>query len=56
MTVITDVFESMFLNFFVWGLKPEIKRESIIVPPVSLVNAMEKAQLYEERIDDQTGR
>lgn len=53
---ITGVSECMFLNFFIWGLKPEIRRELLIFPPVSLVEAMDKAQLYEDRIDNISGR
>lgn len=56
MTRITGVAEPMFLNFFIWGLKAEIRRELLIAPPLNLMEAMAKAQLYEERNDDLTQR
>lgn len=46
---------TMFLNFFIWGLKPKIRRELLINPPTSLTEAMVKAQLYEKRNDDLRG-
>ncbi|XP_073153488.1 uncharacterized protein [Henckelia pumila] len=55
MNRITGVTEPMFLNFFIWGLKPKICRELLIVPPESLMEAMTKAQLFEERNDDLGG-
>ncbi|XP_062114581.1 uncharacterized protein LOC133825687 [Humulus lupulus] len=51
---ITGVQESMFLNFFIWWLKLEIRRELLMVKPVDLADAMAKAQLFEERYDDFT--
>ncbi|XP_073153183.1 uncharacterized protein [Henckelia pumila] len=58
MNRIEGVTKSMFLNFFIWGLHPEIRRELLITPPGSLNESMTKAQLYEDRNDDlrRTGR
>ncbi|XP_073152993.1 uncharacterized protein [Henckelia pumila] len=52
MNQIVDVPTSMFLNFVIWGLKQEIRRELFLAPPATLQEAMAKAQLYEERNDD----
>ena len=46
----------MFLNFFVWGLKLEIRRELLISRPCDLADAMAKAQLFEDRNDDMLNR
>ena len=48
MNRISGVSEHMLLNFFLWGLKTEIRRELLITPPQSLNDAMMKAQLFEE--------
>lgn len=56
MTRITGVGEPMFLSFFVWGLKMEIRRELLISPPLNLAEAMAKAQLYEDRNEDLVSR
>ncbi|XP_062103343.1 uncharacterized protein LOC133814394 [Humulus lupulus] len=56
MTQISGVSEQYFLNFFVWGLKNEIRRELLMAKPVDLVDAMAKAQLFEDRHDDLLGR
>ncbi|XP_062104440.1 uncharacterized protein LOC133815643 [Humulus lupulus] len=53
---ITGVPESMFLNFFIWGLKVEIRRELLMLPPKDLADAMAKAQLFEDRHDDWASR
>ncbi|XP_062109866.1 uncharacterized protein LOC133821735 [Humulus lupulus] len=53
---ITGVPESMFLNFFIWGLKVEIRRELLMLPPKDLADAMAKAQLFEDRHDDWVSR
>lgn len=53
---ITGVSEAMFLNFFVWGLKLEIRRELLLLKPIDLSDAMAKAQLFEDRHDDLSGR
>ena len=45
----------MLLNFFLWGLKTEIRRELLITLPQSLNDAMLKAQLCEERNDSLRG-
>lgn len=52
MTRISGVSEPLFLNFFIWGLKTDIRRELLIARPMSLTDAMAMAQLFEERIDD----
>ncbi|XP_060969922.1 uncharacterized protein LOC133037114 [Cannabis sativa] len=49
---ITGVEDSMFLNFFIWGLKLEIRRELLMAPHANLVDAMAKAQLFEDRNED----
>ncbi|XP_060962287.1 uncharacterized protein LOC133032379 [Cannabis sativa] len=49
---ITGVADSMFLNFFIWGLKLEIRRELLMAPPANLADAMAKAQLFEDRNED----
>ncbi|XP_062104135.1 uncharacterized protein LOC133815295 [Humulus lupulus] len=49
---ITGVADAMFLNFFVWGLKLEIRRELLLAKPVDLADAMAKAQLFEDHHDD----
>lgn len=49
---ITGVSEAMFLNFFIWGLKLEIRRELLMLKPVDLADAMAKAQLFEDRHED----
>ncbi|XP_062080683.1 uncharacterized protein LOC133785470 [Humulus lupulus] len=56
MTQISGVSEHFFLNFFVWGLKNEIRRELLLAKPVDLADAMAKAQLFEDRHDDLLGR
>ncbi|XP_062092349.1 uncharacterized protein LOC133798158 [Humulus lupulus] len=56
MTKITGVSEQMYLNFFVWGLKLEIRRELLISRPCDLADAMAKAQLFEDRNDDMVNR
>ena len=43
------------LEFFLRGLKTEIRRELLINPPTSLSDAMMKAQLFEERNDSLRG-
>ncbi|XP_062104283.1 uncharacterized protein LOC133815460 [Humulus lupulus] len=53
---ISGVDQSMFLNFFVWGLKLEIRRELLMLKPVDLADAMAKAQLFEDRHDDLSSR
>lgn len=42
MNRIVDVSESMFLNFFIWGLKPDIRRELLINPPKDLTTRWPK--------------
>lgn len=42
--------ESTWINYFVWGLKMEIRMELLLAPPKSLTEAMSKEQLFEERI------
>lgn len=49
---ITGVSEAMFLNFFIWGLKLEIRRELLMLKPEGLADAMAKAQLFEDRHQD----
>ncbi|XP_060969861.1 uncharacterized protein LOC133037067 [Cannabis sativa] len=49
---ITGVSEAMFMNFFVWGLKLEIRRELLLSAPLNLSDAMAKAQLFEDRNED----
>ena len=44
---ISGVSEPMFLNFFIWGLKSEIPTEILIHRPLTLAEAMAKAQLFE---------
>lgn len=56
MTQIMGVPEPMFLNFFVWGSKLEIQREILLAQPRDLVDAMAKAQLFEDRHEDLVGR
>ncbi|XP_062118280.1 uncharacterized protein LOC133831890 [Humulus lupulus] len=56
MTRVTGVSEHLFMNFFIWGLKMEIRRELLLTKPVDLANAMEKAQLFEDRNEDFLGR
>ncbi|KAF4391556.1 hypothetical protein G4B88_030707 [Cannabis sativa] len=56
MTKITGVPDQMLLNFFVWGLKLEIRRELLISRPCDLADAMAKAQLFEDRNDDMLTR
>ena len=53
---ISSVSEPMFLNFFIWGLKSEIPTEILIHWPLTLVEAMAKAQLFEEGNDDLVSR
>lgn len=53
---ITGVSEPMFMNFFVWGLKMDIRRELLLSKPVDLGDAMAKAQLFEDRNEDLVGR
>ncbi|XP_062109432.1 uncharacterized protein LOC133820560 [Humulus lupulus] len=53
---ITGVQDSMFLNFFIWGLKLEIRRELLMAKPIDLADAMAKAQLFKDRHDDLTGK
>lgn len=55
MTRITGVSESMFLNFFVWGLKTEVCREILMARPYDLAKAMAKAQLFKDRNEDLLG-
>ena len=55
MTKITRVPDSMFLNFFVWGLKTEIRREILVAQPDDLSGAMAKAELFEDRNEDLLG-
>ena len=45
MNRISGVTELMLLNFFLWGLKTEIRRELLITLPTSLIETMIKAQL-----------
>ena len=52
MTRISGVPEQYFLNYFIWGLKTEIRRELLLSRPSDLAEAMAKAQLYEDRHDD----
>lgn len=52
MNRIVGITEPMFLNFFIWGLQPEIQRELLINPPKNLTEAMVKAQLFEEHNAD----
>ncbi|XP_030479409.2 uncharacterized protein LOC115696659 [Cannabis sativa] len=56
MTQIKGVSEQYFLNFFVWGLKNEIRRELLLAKPIDLADAMAKAQLFEDRNDELVGR
>lgn len=56
MTRITGVPDSMFLNFFVWGLKQEIRREILIAQPKDLADAIAKAQLFVDRHEDLLGK
>ena len=55
MNRISGVSEPILLNFFLWGLKTEIRRELLITPPQSLNDAMMKAQLFEKRNDSLRG-
>ena len=55
MNTISGVLEPMLLNFFIWGLKIEIRLELLITPPQSLNDAMMKAQLFKERNDSLRG-
>ncbi|XP_062118810.1 uncharacterized protein LOC133832489 [Humulus lupulus] len=49
MTQISGVSDSMFLNFFIWGLKLDIRHELLLVASTDLADAMAKAQMYEDR-------
>ena len=49
MTRITGVPDSMFLNFFEWGLKTEIGQEILMARLDDLSDAIAKAQLFEIR-------
>ncbi|XP_062093442.1 uncharacterized protein LOC133799441 [Humulus lupulus] len=53
---ISGVADSMFLNFFIWGLKLDIRRELLLAKPVDLADAMAKAQLFEDRNEDLVNR
>ncbi|XP_062119217.1 uncharacterized protein LOC133832962 [Humulus lupulus] len=53
---ITGVAESMFLNFFIWGLKLEIRREFLLAKPMDLADAIAKAHLFEDRNEDLVSR
>ncbi|XP_062088840.1 uncharacterized protein LOC133795407 [Humulus lupulus] len=53
---ITCVADSMFLNFFIWGLKLDIQRELLLYKPLDLADTMAKAQLFEDRNDDLVSR
>ena len=44
------------MNFFVWGLKLEIRRELLLSKPLDLGEAMAKAQLFEDQNEDLSGR
>ncbi|KAF4346936.1 hypothetical protein G4B88_002938 [Cannabis sativa] len=55
-TQILGVSEQFFINYFMWGLKNEIRRELLLSKPVDLADAMAKAQLFEDRNDDLLGR
>ena len=46
----------MFLYFFLWGLKLEIRRELLLAKPTDLADAVAKAQLFEDRNDDFVNR
>lgn len=56
MTRTSGVPDQYFLNYFVWGLKTEIRRELLLSKPTDLADAMAKAQLYEDRHDDMVAR
>ncbi|KAF4359410.1 hypothetical protein F8388_005667 [Cannabis sativa] len=56
MTRTSGVPDQYFLNYFVWGLKTEIRRELLLSKPLDLADAMAKAQLYEDRNDDMVAR
>jgi len=49
MTRTNDVNDDMFLNFFISGLKPEIRRELFLSQPTNLADAIDRAQLYEDK-------
>uniref|UniRef100_A0A803P909 Uncharacterized protein n=1 Tax=Cannabis sativa TaxID=3483 RepID=A0A803P909_CANSA len=55
LTLITGFLEHLFMNFFVWGLKLEIRRELLMAKPVDLADAMAKAQLSKDLNDDLLG-
>lgn len=52
MPCIVGVSEAMYLNFFLWGLKPDIRRELLLSKPMDLADAMAKAQLFEDKNED----
>jgi hypothetical protein len=56
MTRTSDINDDMFLNFFIWGLKLEIRRVLLLSLPANLANAMDRTQLYEDRNKDLRGR
>ena len=49
---IAGVSNFLFLNFWIWVLKPDIRRELLLNPPHTLPETMMKSQLFEERRDD----
>ncbi|XP_062118768.1 uncharacterized protein LOC133832416 [Humulus lupulus] len=53
---IIGVEETMFINFFVWGLNLDIRRELLLSTPTNLADAMAKAQLFGDRHEDLKGR
>ncbi|XP_024024277.1 uncharacterized protein LOC112092413 [Morus notabilis] len=53
---ITGVSDVMFMDFFIWGLMTDIRRDLLMSRPLSLVEAMAQAQLFEERNNDLMGR
>ena len=56
MTRMTGVPDFMFLNFFVWGLKTEIRRKILMAQQNDLSDTMAKAQLFEDKNEDLLGR
>lgn len=53
---ITGVSEAMLMNFFVWRLKMDIRRELLLSKLVDLGDSMAKVQLFEDRNEDLVGR
>ncbi|XP_073021562.1 uncharacterized protein [Primulina eburnea] len=49
---VSGISESLLISFYVNGLKPELKRELLIVQPTSLVQAMALSRVYEQKYHD----